>query len=285
MPPAAESQVVRGSGVAGRSPRRSRFGLRRLVAAFRKRTCPRFAGERSEAARSKGARAPRGGTPTPGDKSPHAKAGTSSSTRAPSSSTTLLGGRPSASKTMNTDDNSSVTALPRGRVGSNVKRTQSTVTKVNTIRRRTWASLRLKGEAWPEDTPRAEDSRIFLSPGHSGHRGAFCVVGDSRLGKGCACDDGRPARADHWKQCRAGVRAAIVAWKPGNAGGAKGGRKWKMGTEREPSEKCYRLPTGLETTRPERLGTRLQPPFASESMQSRRCVNIALEPPHAEVRR
>ena len=73
------SLVVRRSEVAGRSPRRSRFGLRRLVAAFRKRTCPRFAGEHSEEARSKGGRAPRGGTLTPGDKSPHAKAGTSSS--------------------------------------------------------------------------------------------------------------------------------------------------------------------------------------------------------------
>ena len=47
---------------------------------------------------------------------------------------------------MNTVDNSSVTASPRGGVGSNVTGIQSTVTQVNTIRRSRLTSLRTKGE-------------------------------------------------------------------------------------------------------------------------------------------
>ncbi|MFT4641601.1 MAG: hypothetical protein ACI8T1_004943, partial [Verrucomicrobiales bacterium] len=48
--------------------------------------------------------------------------GQNGGTRAPSSSTTPLGGRPSTTQTMKKVDNSSVTASPRGGVGSNVKR-------------------------------------------------------------------------------------------------------------------------------------------------------------------
>ena len=121
-------------------------------------------------------------------------------------------------------NNSNGTASLQSGVGSIVKRTQPTATQVNTIRLKTWTSLRVTGEVCPWRTK----TSFPLEPSsleHGGSGGAFWVVGGSRLSKGSAREDGRPVRADYWKQCRAGVRAAIVVRRPGNAGGAKGGRK------------------------------------------------------------
>jgi hypothetical protein len=139
--------------------------------------------------------------------------------RAPSSRTTLPGGRPGVTNTMRIVNNSSETASPRGGVGSIVMRIQSTATKVNTIRLKTWTSLRLNGEVLQRI---AEETH---GPRHGGSCDAFWVVGGSRLSKGSAREDGRPDRIDHRRRCLLGVRAAVGAWKPGNSGGAKGGRK------------------------------------------------------------
>ena len=125
---------------------------------------------------------------------------------------------------MKTVNNSNETASPRGGVGSTVRRTQSTATQVNTIRPKTWTSPRVKGEVLPR--PAQKSSAPKPSPhGHGGSGGAFLVVGGSRLGRGSVREDGRPDRKDHRSRCLSGVRAAVVARKPGNAGGAKGGRK------------------------------------------------------------
>ncbi len=49
---------------------------------------------------------------------------------------------------------------------------------------------------------------------------------EAEWSEGQAHDAERPARARRaLDACRAGVRGAIVASKPGNAGGAKGSRK------------------------------------------------------------
>ncbi len=141
--------------------------------------------------------------------------------RAPSSSTTPPGGIPGTTETMKKVDNSSATASPRGGVESSVMRTQSTATQVNTIRRWPRTSLRLSGEVEPSAGADGE-ARV---PRHGGACAASDVVGGSRLGRGGACEDGRPAGAGRWRQRPAGVRAAVGARKRGNARGAKGGRK------------------------------------------------------------
>ena len=125
---------------------------------------------------------------------------------------------------MKTVNNSSETASPRGGVGSIVMRTQSTATKVNTIRRPAWTSLRVSGEVRRNTVHYALYNETFC-PGHGGSYDTLGVVGGSRLRKGSAGEDGRPEQGVHWRQCRSGVRAAVVAGKPGNSGGAKGGRK------------------------------------------------------------
>ena len=145
-------------------------------------------------------------------------------TSAPSSSTTLPGGRPGVTKTMKTVNNSSETASPRGGVGSIVMRIRSTATKVNTIRLGTWTSWLVKGEVPLKAAPKAS-CQVTPRPGHGGCGGTFRVVGGSRSGKGSAREDGRPDGTDHRQRCPSGVRAAVGAGKPGNAGGAKGGRK------------------------------------------------------------
>jgi hypothetical protein len=142
-------------------------------------------------------------------------------TRAPSSSTTPLGGRPSTTQTMKKVDNSNVTASPRGGVGSNVMRIQSTATQVNTIRRSRLTSLRVKGEV----EPGTDISGATRRSRHGGLGVTVGVVGGSRLERGCACEDGRTLRIGHPPGCRGEVRAPIVAEKRGNARGAKGGRK------------------------------------------------------------
>ena len=121
-------------------------------------------------------------------------------------------------------DNSSVTALPRGRVGSNVKRIQSTATQVNTIRRLRGTSLLEKGEVEPNE---ADSQSCWEAPGtiHGGTVAVVGVGGGSRLGKGSASEDGRAPGTDHPQGCRGEVRTLIVAEKQGNSCGAKGGRK------------------------------------------------------------
>ena len=159
------------------------------------------------------------------------------SSRAPSSSTTPPGGKPGTNETMKTNDNPSVTASPRGGVGSNVMGTRSTATKVNAIRRSCLASLRLNGEAKrpARAVPKA------LQPRHGGCGAGMYVVGGSRSGRGGACEKGRALRTEHPQGCRRAVRTAIVvqadrgktnAGKTGTTGrsrvmigGAKGGRK------------------------------------------------------------
>jgi hypothetical protein len=160
------------------------------------------------------------------------------SSRAPSSSTTPPGGRPGTIDTMKTNDNPSVTASPRGGVGSNVTGTRSTATKVNAIRRSCLASLRLNGEAGrtAQAVPKVHRPRYMVVGGTG-----MDVVGGSRLGRGGACEKGRALRTEHLRRCRRAVRAAIVAQanrgktnagKTGTTGrsrvttgGAKGGRK------------------------------------------------------------
>ena len=156
---------------------------------------------------------------------------------APSSRTTPPGGRPGTTETMKEADNRSATASPRGGVERSVIGTRSTATRVNTIRRRTWTSLRANGEViLPE-----QSGRIARVLGHGGTGVTSCVVGGSRSGRGCVREDGRPAGAGRRKRLSAGVRAAIGAQanrgkssarKTGTTdrsrvttGGAKGGRK------------------------------------------------------------
>ena len=69
------------------------------------------------------------------------------------------------------------------------------------------------------------------------------MVGDSMPGKESTREDGRPAGIGRTKVRPAGVRAAIVAEKPGNAGGAKGGRK-RMGCDHEPRGDTSASPGG-----------------------------------------
>ena len=110
---------------------------------------------------------------------------------------------------MKTVNNSSETASPRGGVGSIVKRTQSTATQVNTIRLPTWTSLRVKGEVL-EASARQALGKETEGPCHGGPSDALGVVGGSRLGKGSACEDGRPGRTDRWQQRRPGVNRSAA---------------------------------------------------------------------------
>ena len=133
-------------------------------------------------------------------------------------------------------DNSSVTASSRGGVGSNVKRTQSTVTKVNTTRRLRWTSLLAKGEVEPNETEKAECQSNWEAKGtnRGGTLVIVGVVGDSRLGKGSVSEDGRTLRIDHRQRCRREVRALVVAKKQGNSCGAKGGAGRQIEEQHEP---------------------------------------------------
>ena len=124
-------------------------------------------------------------------------------------------------RTMKTVDNRSATAPPRGGVESSVLGTRPTATRVNTIRRWAWASLRANGEA---GSP-AKFRRAAHGPSHGGPCAMPSVVGGSRSGRGGASEDGRSAGAGSRKRFPAEVSAAIRAKKRGNARGAKGGRK------------------------------------------------------------
>ena len=146
-------------------------------------------------------------------------------------------GDPAQTKTMKEADNRSATASPRGGVGSSVIGIRSTATQVNTIRRRTWTSLRVSGEV---GLPGSSERAAHV-PGHGGACAMSCVVGGSRSVRGCVSEDGRSVGAGSRKRHPAGVRAAIraqasrgksKAGKTGTmdrnrvtTGGAKGGRK------------------------------------------------------------
>jgi len=80
-------------------------------------------------------------------------------------------------------------------------------------------SLRPTGEVW------CALAHQFLSANTDGQWMPIGMVGDSMFGKESTRKDGRPAAIDGPQGRAAGVRAAIVVKKPGNAGGAKGGRK------------------------------------------------------------
>ena len=153
--------------------------------------------------------------------SSHCRAKEDLGVRAPSSGTTPPGGRPGTTETMKEVDNRSATASPRGGVESSAVGTRSTATKVNTIRRQTWTSLRENGEVAAMEQSKVSAHRSS----HGGPCVASSVVGGSRSGRGCAREDGRTAGAGSRKRCPAEVRAAIRARKRGNARGAKGGRK------------------------------------------------------------
>lgn len=134
-------------------------------------------------------------------------------------------------------DNESVTALPRGRVESNASRIQSTATKVNTIRRARWTSLRGNGEVEPHVAAWQSSWETTRS-----YRGGVVVIvgvaGGSRLERGRAREDGRSTGIGSGPSAPvvgaggarpAEVRAPVVAKKRGNARGAKGGRKAEKG--------------------------------------------------------
>ena len=105
-------------------------------------------------------------------------------------------------------------------------RIQSTATQVNTIRRTRLTSLLGTGEV----KPGARASGAVLRPRHGGCETGVCVVGGSRLERGRVCEDRRSVGGGRSQERPAEVRAIIVAEKPGNAGGAKGGRKAEIGT-------------------------------------------------------
>jgi RNA-directed DNA polymerase len=67
------------------------------------------------------------------------------------------------------------------------------------------------------------------------------VVGDSRSGKDCVVNAGELPEQDT-ARCPAEVRAVIVATKPGNAGGAKGGRKANPSLEGDREEPSSSVP-------------------------------------------
>ena len=92
--------------------------------------------------------------------------------------------------------------------------------KTNSIRPCCLASHRWTGEA----ATRANGKPITLMVGAKAMTGAVrWLEAESR--EGGAHEVERPARKQGAQARRAGVRASIVASKPGNAGGAKGGRK------------------------------------------------------------
>jgi len=104
--------------------------------------------------------------------------------------------------------------------------TRSTVTRVNMIRREQTGEPASQWRSLDEGSqPAAWDTEA--------RAGAVGVIDDGRSGKGCGhvnagdlCGKDAEFMARRPEEpCRTEVRAAIGARKPGNAGGAKGGRK------------------------------------------------------------
>ena len=89
-------------------------------------------------------------------------------------------------------------------------------------------------------------------------------------GKGCDVNTGDLSgqkgvhAAKRPKSRPAGVRAAIVAKKSGNADGAKGGRKWDGKQAANPPESAHRLPLWLEHARRKCLGKPKKSTYARE---------------------
>jgi len=113
-----------------------------------------------------------------------------------------------------------VTASPRGGVESNRRRIRGPEQKVNPIRPVTAASLLRNGEAC-----RKGGDRCAPHPSSMGKHRAVGGDWGGNAGKvSCGSVEICPGRIPRERD-RAEVRAAIVAWKRGNARGAKGGRK------------------------------------------------------------
>jgi len=106
------------------------------------------------------------------------------------------------------------------------------VTIVNSIRPSVVASLPSSGEAQVTLLSRHSDeigeSRFRGKPCASNHtiaKGRQGVVGDGMVGRFSNVKQGDLGDFQASKAGRSGVRASIVAKKPGNSGGAKGRRK------------------------------------------------------------
>jgi hypothetical protein len=101
-------------------------------------------------------------------------------------------------------------------------------------------SLRVTGEvrrASARRSPRAITDARKIPAG---------MVDESMSGKENACECRRSLRVGRPQGCRGEVRVAIVAWKRGNARGAKGGRKAEAVDGDADSNNRNRLPLGLE---------------------------------------
>jgi hypothetical protein len=93
-------------------------------------------------------------------------------------------------------------------------------TKVNQIRLRKVASLLGIGEARREN-----GIQSVLLPSSTGWDWTFRGGCGGNVAKGLCVSDDASMRRTVLDHRHAGVRASIVALKPGNSGGAKGGRK------------------------------------------------------------
>ena len=109
------------------------------------------------------------------------------------------------------------------RGGKQLNTNHQSVTKVNPIRLDEVTSPRGKGEVLRTRLLAVKEQHSWSLSGdqYKPLAGTHLVVGDRMVGR---------CREKTWESCavavnRAAVRAAIVAWKRGNARGAKGGRK------------------------------------------------------------
>jgi len=120
------------------------------------------------------------------------------------------------------------------RGGKQLEKNDQSITKVNSIRPGCLASLLRSGEAQTDASRKPltlRGSVVKRSEEQSGgwrwndRKAKHMKQGDLFGSGGCSCagfsQENRPVR----RASRTGVRASIVASKPGNAGGAKGRRK------------------------------------------------------------
>jgi hypothetical protein len=112
---------------------------------------------------------------------------------------------------------SNCVAVRRG--GKQPKRTRQTATQVNTIRPQQTDEPAIEWRS-----PEVKKSPRLLRRDMEASAGAVGVVGGGMSGKGSAVNTGDLSGQETVRSL-AGVRAVIVAMKPSNAGGAKGGRK------------------------------------------------------------
>ena len=127
-------------------------------------------------------------------------------------------------------------AVRRG--GEQPEAERQSQTRVNTIRPTDAASLLADGEACPgrgnRDAPQPS-SRVWSRASEGGWCGNVVKV---------PCGSDETHRIQEPERGPVGVRAAIVAVKPGNAGGAKGGSEVKASSERSCEDKPARVPAG-----------------------------------------